>query len=92
MVFHRSLPQPAPGDPLTPVLFVIVMDMLNKLFVKANADGFLQPISLPTIYQTPLQHYADDVISIVAPTNGEVRVVDQIRGNAKLKELEYKKN
>jgi hypothetical protein len=60
------------------MLFVIIMDMLNRLFVNTNADGVLQPSGLlPTIYQyqTPLQHYADDDILLVAPTIREARVL-----------------
>jgi hypothetical protein len=33
------------GDPLSPMLFILVMDVLNSLFVKAGEEGLLQPLS-----------------------------------------------
>jgi hypothetical protein len=33
------------GDPLSPLLFIIVMDVLTVLFIKAEEHGLLQPIS-----------------------------------------------
>jgi hypothetical protein len=32
------------GDPLSPMLFIIVMDVLNSLISKASERGLLQPI------------------------------------------------
>lgn len=37
------------GDPLSPLLFVLVMDILNALIVKAADDGLLQPLSSGSI-------------------------------------------
>jgi len=33
------------GDPLSLMLFILIMDVLNSLFVKAGEDGLLQPLS-----------------------------------------------
>ena len=33
------------GDPLSPMLFILVMDVLNSMFTKACALGLLQPLS-----------------------------------------------
>jgi hypothetical protein len=48
------------GDPLSPMLFILVMDVLNWLFTRASEAGLLQPLS-----RRPIQHrislYADDV-------------------------------
>lgn len=48
------------GDPLSSMLFIIVMDVLNSLFVKASEGGLLQPLSNRTAGQR-LSLYADDV-------------------------------
>ena len=42
---------------------IICYSIIKHYRVKTNAYGVLQPISLPTIYQTPSQHYADDDLS-----------------------------
>jgi hypothetical protein len=33
------------GDPLSPMLFILVLDVLSRLVEKASIDGFLQPLS-----------------------------------------------
>lgn len=38
------------GDPLSPMLFIIVMDVLNSLFVKAGSEGLLQPLSRRKVF------------------------------------------
>jgi hypothetical protein len=49
------------GDPLYPMLFILVMDVLNLMVTKASADGLLQPLSSRSI-QHRLSLYADDVV------------------------------
>lgn len=75
MIEHRcGLRQ---GDPLSPMLFILVMDVLNRLFAKASADGLLQPIGHPTIrYQCSM--YADDVILFASPTISEAQAIARI--------------
>jgi hypothetical protein len=55
------------GDPLSPILFILVMDVLNWLFTRASEAGLLQPLST-----RPIQHrislYADDVALFLRPT------------------------
>ena len=65
------------GDPLSPMLFVIVMDVLNRLFVKAQQDNVLQPIGVPAI-KHHCSLYADDAIVLLAPTAQEARAVKHI--------------
>jgi hypothetical protein len=33
------------GDPLSPMLFILVMDVLNLMFMRAAEAGLLQPLS-----------------------------------------------
>ena len=62
------------GDPLSPMLFVIVMDALNRLFVKAQRDNVLQPIGVQAI-KHHCSLYADDVILLLSPSAEEARAV-----------------
>jgi hypothetical protein len=59
------------GDPLPPMLFIIVMDVLNSLFVKASEVGLLQPLSNWTAGQR-LSLYADDVALFIKPLEDEL--------------------
>ncbi|KAL6650159.1 hypothetical protein ACP70R_014383 [Stipagrostis hirtigluma subsp. patula] len=55
------------GDPLSPMLFILIMEVLNRLFVLADSSGALQPLPIPTIkYRVSL--YADDLIMFLSPT------------------------
>ncbi|CAL4948509.1 unnamed protein product [Urochloa decumbens] len=65
------------GDPLSPMLFVLAMDLLNRLCVKAGDDGLLQPSGVSAI-KHHCSLYADDVILFATPTRSEARVIDRI--------------
>ena len=56
------------------MLFVIVMDALNRLFVKAQRDNVLQPIGVQAI-KHHCSLYADDVILLLSPSAEEARAV-----------------
>ena len=32
------------GDPLSPMLFILVMDVINSMFCRAELEGLLQPL------------------------------------------------
>jgi len=65
------------GDSLSPMLFIIAMDVLHRLFQKAAADGVMRKMEPPEIkFQCSL--YADDVILFIRPHVQEARVVKQI--------------
>jgi hypothetical protein len=53
------------------MLFIIVMDVLNSLFVKASEVGLLQPLSNWTAGQR-LSLYADDVALFIKPLEDEL--------------------
>ena len=65
------------GDPLSPLLFVLVMDCLGRLMDKAQTDGVLAPLG-----QQQLRHrasiYADDVMIFIKPAEEDIQAVTQI--------------
>lgn len=67
---QRGLQQ---GDPLSSMLFIMIMDVLNSLFVKAGAEGLLQPLS-PRVASQRLSLYADDVVLFIKPRAEELQL------------------
>jgi hypothetical protein len=65
------------GDPLSPLLFIFVMDVLNALMVKAEDNGLLQPLS--TIFiKHQISLYADDVALFLRPVYSDLNTTVQI--------------
>ena len=65
------------GDPLSPMLFIIVMDVLNSLILKAQDLGLLQPL----LRRGRGQHislYADDVVLFLKPEIDELNLLKEI--------------
>jgi hypothetical protein len=62
------------GDPLSPILFILVMDVLSRLVEKASIDGFLQPLS-----SWQLRHrislYVDDVVLFLKLDEADIALV-----------------
>jgi hypothetical protein len=54
------------GNPLSPLLFILVMDVLNSLFIKANECGLLQALAGRNINQR-VSMFADDVAVFILP-------------------------
>lgn len=59
------------GDPLSPMLFILVMDVLNWIITRASEEGLFQPLS-----RRPIPHrislYADDVALFLRPTAEDI--------------------
>lgn len=65
------------GDSLSPLLFIIAMDMLHRLFEKAVHDGVIKRVRPSEVkYQCSL--YAADVIMFIRPTVQEATAVKDI--------------
>lgn len=71
---RRGLSQ---GDPLSPTLFILVMDVLNWMVTRASEAGLLQPVS-----RRPIQHrislYADDVALFLRPAADDITLTPNI--------------
>jgi exonuclease III len=75
VIYHRrGLRQ---GDPLSPMLFILVMDVLNSLFEKASVEGLLQPLSTRNIHHR-VSLYADDVVLFLRPVAADLQMVDAL--------------
>ena len=72
------------GDLVSPLLFVIAMDVLTKIFSKGAAEGVLSSFRGITAMQR-VSIYADDVVLFIRPTASDLRFVKEalhIFGNA----------
>jgi hypothetical protein len=65
------------GDPLSPMLFILVMDTLNMMVSKASDEGLLQPLSSHSIQHRVLL-YANDVVLFLRPAAADINVTMQI--------------
>ncbi|KAM0902880.1 hypothetical protein ACQ4PT_019125 [Festuca glaucescens] len=65
------------GDPISPLLFVIAMDVLSALFLSAERAGILSSLA-----DVGLRHrvslYADDVVIFSKPCAGEIAAVWEV--------------
>jgi hypothetical protein len=61
------------GDPLSPMLFILVMDVLGLLFSKAEEAGLLQQLSRRIKFHR-ISIYADDVAVFLHPTAEETSI------------------
>lgn len=68
---YRGLRQ---GDPLSPMLFILAMEPLQRLFDQAASDGLLSPIC-SSAAKLRVSLYADDAAVFVQPTKEDVATV-----------------
>jgi hypothetical protein len=62
------------GDPLSPILFILVMDVLSRLVEKASIDGFLQPLSSRQLRHR-ISLYVDDVVLFLKLDEADIALV-----------------
>jgi hypothetical protein len=68
-IFHRRGLRK--GDPLSPMLFILVMDMLGHMFSKAATDDMLQPLARRVLPHR-ISIYADDVVLFIRPEENDI--------------------
>lgn len=71
---HRGLRQ---GDPLSPYLFILAMDVLNRIFEIATEEGFLSPLKGRQA-KLRLSLYADDAVVFTNPARSDINCIMQI--------------
>jgi len=59
------------GDPLSPMLFILVMDVLNSMFCRVDQEGLLQPLHSAGQH---LSLYADDVALFIRPNEEDLQL------------------
>jgi hypothetical protein len=63
------------GDPLSPMLFILVMDVLNSLFTKSESEGLLRPLHSTGQH---LSLYADDVALFIRPEADDLQLTKDL--------------
>jgi len=70
-IYHqRGLRQ---GDPLSPMLFIMVMDVLCHLVKKAADEQLWQPLTKRTL-QHRIYLYADDLVLFLIPSASDIEI------------------
>lgn len=65
------------GDPLSPLMFVVVMEVLNALLMEADRRGVITPPPSAAIkYRASV--YADDLVIFVAPKANDFACIHDI--------------
>jgi len=72
--YKRGLRQ---GDPLSPMLFILVMDVLGFMIRKATEEGLLQPLARRAL-QHRISIYADDVVIFLRPSTDDINITMDI--------------
>jgi hypothetical protein len=65
------------GDPLSPMLFILVIDVLCSLFDKAEHMGLLHPLSCNNV-NNRISIYVDDVVLFIKPEEEDLSCIKVI--------------
>ena len=65
------------GDPISPMLFILTMEPLQRLFQRATTSGVLEPLAHTGMRQR-LSIFADDVVVFIKPKSTELDICKNI--------------
>jgi hypothetical protein len=65
------------GDPLSSMLFILVMDVLNFIVTRASGEGLLQSLSSRSI-QHRVSLYANDIVIFLQPAASSIDLIVHI--------------
>jgi hypothetical protein len=65
------------GDPISPMLFILAMDLLQRILLKATEKGILQPIG-PQERGIKISLYADDAAIFVKPSHSDIVILQSL--------------
>lgn len=65
------------GDPLSPMLFILVMDVLKSLIKFATSENLLQPLAVQQVRHR-VSFYADDAVIFLRPSSSDLLVMRQV--------------
>ncbi|GKF45570.1 cysteine-rich receptor-like protein kinase [Tanacetum coccineum] len=71
-VMGRGLRQ---GDPLSPLLFILVTEVMSRMLSSSLNRGLLQGVRLDDSYSINHSQFADDTILFLYPSTGEINKV-----------------
>jgi hypothetical protein len=82
------------GDPVSPILFILAMQVLTLLFVKATEEDYLSRINGCSAMQR-ISIYADDVVLLIKPLPEDMvatKLILKIFGEASGLHINYRKS
>jgi retron-type reverse transcriptase len=65
------------GDPLSPLLFIIMVDVLQQIIKKFSCEGLLKHPVVPD-QPCPVIQYADDTLILIQGDNNQARLLKEI--------------
>uniref|UniRef100_A0A8R7UGP9 Reverse transcriptase domain-containing protein n=1 Tax=Triticum urartu TaxID=4572 RepID=A0A8R7UGP9_TRIUA len=65
------------GDPISPMLFILTMEPLQRMFEQATRRGILEPLARSGVRQR-LSIFADDVVVFIKPKPLELEISKRI--------------